>query len=160
MQLARVIGVGVQRGDRKGNIFACDANLLPVERRGDLQRNVRERSLAVIAHRHEAANGDLVRGGVKPHIEIEAGKGDGAAVGVFKGRLVTILPAELTASSESGCVWPFSSSEREKMTLPLGFGASPRQTASREQLPSGQFAPRTGLQPERRQPSRLPASGQ
>jgi len=42
--------------------LSVDANLFPVERRRDLQRYAHERSLAVIAHGNESADGNLVRG--------------------------------------------------------------------------------------------------
>ena len=56
MQLAGVVGVGVERGHGKGCVPAADANPLPVERGGDLQRDARERRLAVVA------DGDQARG--------------------------------------------------------------------------------------------------
>ena len=49
VQLAGVVGVGVERGDREGSVVAADANALPVERGGDLQRDAGERRFAVVA---------------------------------------------------------------------------------------------------------------
>src|SRR5580658_4471631 len=40
VELAGVVGVGVEGGDEKGHITAEDADALPVERGGDLQRDV------------------------------------------------------------------------------------------------------------------------
>ena len=51
MQLARMVGVGIECGHGKGDVFDVDANPLPVERGGDLKRDVRQRRIAVVAHR-------------------------------------------------------------------------------------------------------------
>ena len=51
-------------------------------------------------------------------------------------------------------VWPFSSVEREKMTLPLGLESCARGRRSRGAARrGGELAPQAGLQPERRQRS-------
>ena len=62
VQLAGVVDVGVERGDGERRIRPCDANALPVERGGDLQRNAREGGFAVVAHGDEGADGDLLLG--------------------------------------------------------------------------------------------------
>ena len=85
VQLAGVVGVGVERGDGEGDVAAGDADALPVERRGDLQRNVGERGFAVVAHGDERADGDLVFGGAEMHVHVEGGEGDGLALGVGGG---------------------------------------------------------------------------
>ncbi len=67
-KLAGVIDVGVERGDGEGDVVAGEADALPVERRGDLQRDVGERRFAVVAHGDEGADGDLLRGGAEMHV--------------------------------------------------------------------------------------------
>jgi hypothetical protein len=52
---------------------AVEANLLPVERGGDLERNVAERALAVVANGEEGADGDLLSRRVEPEVEVKAG---------------------------------------------------------------------------------------
>ena len=45
VELAGVVGVGVEGGDGKGDVVEVDADALPVERGGDLQGNVGEGGL-------------------------------------------------------------------------------------------------------------------
>ena len=124
MQLAGVVGVGVERGYWKGDVVAVDANPLPVERGGDLQRDARERGFAVVADGEERADGDLLLGGAQMDVQIEGGEGDGLALGVFGGGAVAIwMPGWAAAGPVWVVVWPFSSVEREKMTWPLGCWA-------------------------------------
>ena len=82
VQLAGVVGVGVEGGDRECGVAAENANALPVERGGDLQRNAGERGLAVVADGEEGAHGDLLLGGVEVHVHVEGNEGDGLALGV------------------------------------------------------------------------------
>ena len=49
VQLAGVVGVGIDGVYLEGNIFCADANVLPIERGGNLQWNAGERSFAVVA---------------------------------------------------------------------------------------------------------------
>ncbi len=83
MQLAGMVGVGVERGYGDGRVFAVDANPFPVERGGDLQRNAGERSFAVVAHRDQRADGNMLLRGEQPHVHIEVSEGHGLALGVF-----------------------------------------------------------------------------
>ena len=53
-----------------------------------MQRNTRQRRCACIAHGHECPRRKLLGGGVETDVEIEAGNGDGLAIGVFDGRSV------------------------------------------------------------------------
>ena len=71
VKLAGVIDVGIEGGDGEDVIAAGEANALPIERRGDLQWNVSERGVAVIAHSEERTDGDLLRGGTKMHVHVE-----------------------------------------------------------------------------------------
>ena len=85
VELAGVVGVRVEGGYGEGNGLAADADLLPVERRRDLQRNAGERGFAVVAHGKEGTDSDLLGGGVETDVEVEGGISDGAAIGVFDG---------------------------------------------------------------------------
>ena len=76
VQLPRMVCVGVQRRHLEGHVFGVHANPLPVQRRGDLQRDARQRSLAVVAHRHQRAHGDLLGSRTQPNVHVEARKGD------------------------------------------------------------------------------------
>ena len=51
VKLAGMVGVGVESRDGKGNILTGDPDSFPVERRGNLQGNARQRSLACVAAR-------------------------------------------------------------------------------------------------------------
>jgi hypothetical protein len=82
MQLAAVVGVGVEGGDRECGVAAENADALPVERGGDLERNAGERGLAIVADGEEGAHGDLLLGGVEVHVHVEGNEGDGLALGV------------------------------------------------------------------------------
>ena len=86
--------------------------------------NVGERGACRRCDGDEGADGDLVRGGVKMDVQVEGGEGDGLALGVFGGRVRR--PVWWRADSAAGpawvVVWPFSSVEREKMTLPVALG--------------------------------------
>jgi hypothetical protein len=75
VQLAGVVGVGVDGGCLKRNVVGVDANALPVERGGDLQRNMGERGDAVVADGDESANGDLLVCRAKMDVEIKGGEG-------------------------------------------------------------------------------------
>ena len=86
VQLAGVVGVGVDGGHLEGESLilasgAVEANLLPVERGGDLERNAAERALAVVADGDEGADGNLLGRRVEPDVEVEAGEGDGLTLG-------------------------------------------------------------------------------
>ena len=72
VQLAGVVGVGVDGGERVRYVAASDANAFPVEGRGDLQRNARQRRGACVAHGDKSACGELLCGGIEADIEIEA----------------------------------------------------------------------------------------
>jgi len=74
--------VGVEGGDGEGDVAAGEANSFPVERRGDLERNVSKRGAAVIAQGEESANGDLLRGRAEMNVQVEGGEGEGFAFGV------------------------------------------------------------------------------
>ena len=106
----------------KATSWPCDANALPVERGGDLQRDVGERGFAVVAHGDEGADGDVLLGGAQMHVHIEVGEGDGLALGVGgDGRVDRFAAGRgLRRGPAVVVVWPFSSVEREKMTLPWG----------------------------------------
>jgi hypothetical protein len=88
MQLARVVGVGIDCGHLKGGVLAAafrgiDPDDLPLKRRRDLQQDACERDLAVVAHRDHSAHGDLLGCFAEMHIQIEIGKRDGPALSVF-----------------------------------------------------------------------------
>jgi len=59
MQLAGVIGVGVERGHVELHVAAVETYLLPVESRGELQGKMSDGRFAVVAHHDERAYGDL-----------------------------------------------------------------------------------------------------
>src|SRR5208282_1488067 len=42
VELARAVGIGIQRGNREGDVMAGNAYLFPVERGGNLERDTRE----------------------------------------------------------------------------------------------------------------------
>ncbi len=60
VELAGVVGVGVEGGDREADVAAGDADALPVEGRGDLQRNARQRRVAGVADGDKCACGELL----------------------------------------------------------------------------------------------------
>ena len=63
VQLAGVVGVGVDGGDLEGGLALCvEREWLPVERGGDLQGDAGERGFAVVADGEQGANGDLLVG--------------------------------------------------------------------------------------------------
>ena len=93
MKLAGVVDVGVERGDGVEGVVAGDANALPVERGGDLQRDVGEGGFAVVAHGDEGADGDLLLGGAQMHVHVEGGEGEGLALVVGGGGRVDKLSA-------------------------------------------------------------------
>ena len=105
VKLAGVIGVGVERGDGEGDIAAGEANALPVERRRDLQRDVGERRLAVVAHSEQGADGDLLLGGAQMHVHVEGGEGDGFALGVGGDGSADGLAAELRLRRDRRWWW-------------------------------------------------------
>src|ERR1700733_9009683 len=82
VQLAGVVNVGVERGDGEGGVAAGDADALPGKGRRDLQWNVGERSYAVVANGDGCAHGNLMRGGVDMHVEIEVSERDSLAFSV------------------------------------------------------------------------------
>ncbi len=82
MKLAGVIDVRVERGDGEGDVARGNADRFPVERRGDLQRDLGERGMAVVADGEQSADADLLRGGAEMHVHVECGEGDGLAFGV------------------------------------------------------------------------------
>ena len=90
MELAGVVHVRVdggllERGVVKIGIRAGDADLLPVERRGELQGKMREGRGAAVADGEDGADGDVVIGGAEVNVEVESGVGDGLALGVSGG---------------------------------------------------------------------------
>ncbi len=80
VELAGVVGVRVERGHGEGDAAAGEADLFPVERRGDLQRDAGERGFAVVADGDAGADGDVLRRGLQANVEVERGEGDGEAV--------------------------------------------------------------------------------
>ncbi len=103
MQLTGVIDIGVERGDGEGNVAAVDANALPIEGRGDLQRDAGERGVAVVADGNCCANGNLMLGRVEMHIQIEAGEADGLPLSVGCGGRGDGLTAKLWGCGTGGC---------------------------------------------------------
>ena len=91
VKLAGVVDVGVERGDGVEGVVGGDANALPVERGGDLQRDVGEGGFAVVAHGDEGADGDLLLGGAQMHVHVEGGEGEGLALVVGGGGRVDRL---------------------------------------------------------------------
>ena len=83
VQLAGVVGVGVERGYLERHVVGVETDALPVERGGDLERDAAERRLAVVADRDQGADGDLLGRRAQAHVHVEAGEGDGLAVGVL-----------------------------------------------------------------------------
>ncbi len=135
VQLAGVVGVGVDGGDVEGDVVSLavgggDANALPVERGGDLEGDAGERGLAVVADGEQGANGDLLVGREKMDVEIEGGHGDGTSVGPTARyplarnslRWQMFLPVvRRDCAFGAGLRWwsgRLSSVEREKMTVP------------------------------------------
>ena len=74
VELAGVVGVGVEGCHLKRNVLAEHANAFPVERGRDLERNAAEWGFAVIAHGEQGANRDLVGGRVQVDVHIKAGE--------------------------------------------------------------------------------------
>ena len=102
VKLAGVVNVGVERGDGVDNVVGGDANALPVERRGNLQRDMRERGFAVVAHGDEGADGDLLLGGAQMHVHVEGGEGEGLALIVCCDGRVDGLTAGLRRGGAGG----------------------------------------------------------
>src|SRR5580658_553812 len=71
VKLTRPVSIRVERGDGKRDVATVDANLLPVERRGDLQGDAGERGFSVVAHGDEGADRDLMSGGMQMHVKVE-----------------------------------------------------------------------------------------
>ncbi len=71
VKLAGVIGVRIEDGDREGYVFAGDQDALPIELRGDLQRNAGQRRFAVIADGQERAYCHLAGRRPQMHVEVE-----------------------------------------------------------------------------------------
>ena len=77
-----------------------------------------QRSFAVVANGDDGADGDVLGGWVQMNIEIEVSEGDGLALGVGGGGRVTSWPRLGRRGRLVVVVWPLSSVEREKMTVP------------------------------------------
>ena len=103
VKLAGVVDVGVERGDGEGDVVAGEANAFPVERGRDLQRDVGEGGLAVVAHGEEGADGDLLRGGTQMHVHVEGGEGDGLALGVSGDGRRDRLATNFRGGTGGGC---------------------------------------------------------
>jgi len=70
-----VVGVGIEGGDGEGDVFAGDADALPVEGGGDLERDVGEGGFAVVADGDEGADGDVLLGGAEMDVHVVSGEG-------------------------------------------------------------------------------------
>ena len=92
MQLAGVVGVGVERGYLEGDVLAVYADALPIERGGELQRDAGERDLAVVADGDEGADGDLLLGGAEMNVQAVGSEADGLALARLLTRSVSRLP--------------------------------------------------------------------
>jgi hypothetical protein len=82
-----VVGVGVEDGDDEGHLAAVEADELPVEVGGELERQVGQRGFAVVAEGEQGADGEMALGGAEMDVEVEIGAGGGGALGVFRGGL-------------------------------------------------------------------------
>ena len=90
MELAGVVDVGVEGGLLERSVVefrirAGDADLLPIERRGELQGEMGKGRGAFIADGEDGADGDVVAGGAEVNVEVEGGVSDGEALGVGGG---------------------------------------------------------------------------
>ena len=85
VQLAGMVGVGVERGYLQRNVLAQNADALPGERGRELERDMAEGSLAVVANGEDRSYGNVTVRGVQTDIHVEVGGGDGLALGVLGG---------------------------------------------------------------------------
>jgi hypothetical protein len=88
VELAGVVGVGVEDGHGKGHLLAVDADLFPVQVGGKLQRQVCERRLAVVADRDQSTHGEMAFGRAQADVEVEIGVGERVALVIFRGGLL------------------------------------------------------------------------
>ena len=80
-----MVGVGVENGYLEGDVVLIESNALPGEGAGDLQRDVGEGLLAVVAEGEQGADGDVLFRRAEMDVKVEGGEGDGLALGVFGG---------------------------------------------------------------------------
>ena len=85
VELAGMVGVGVERGDGERRIAAGEANLFEGERRRELQGDAGEGGLAVVAHGDEGPCGDAMGSGLQMDVEVVGGEGEGEAFGIVGG---------------------------------------------------------------------------
>ena len=84
MQLAGVVGVGINGGYLKGNVLCAETNVLPIECGGDLQGDAGKRGFAVVANGEQYADCDLLVCRSEVNVKIKSCEGDGLALGILR----------------------------------------------------------------------------
>jgi hypothetical protein len=74
-----MVGVGIEGGNLHSRIFAANTNSFPVKRRRDLERNASEWSFAIVAHRDQRSNRNLVHFHPQMNVHIKRSEGDSLA---------------------------------------------------------------------------------
>ena len=87
VELTGVIGVRVQHGRSEGHLAAVQTDELPVQIRGELKRQVKQRGFAVVAHRDQGPDGEMAFCGPEADIKVEIRIGQGRALCVLRSGL-------------------------------------------------------------------------